>query len=79
MAAATLNSFIYGYSGNRRMLSANISVANTNTLNTGFSMIDSISLDSSAQVNLGATAVGGVITFATSGADTAAWLVVYGV
>jgi hypothetical protein len=79
MAAATLNSFVYGYSGNRRMLSANISVANTNTLNTGFSMIDAVSIDSSAQATLGCTASAGVITFSCSASDAAAWLVVYGV
>jgi hypothetical protein len=79
MAAATLNSFIYGYSGNRRMLSANISVANTNTLATGFSMIDAFSLDSSAQATLGATVSGGTLTFACSASDAAASLIVYGV
>jgi hypothetical protein len=79
MAAATVNSFIYGYSGNRRMYCANISVVNTNTVATGFSMIDAFSLDSSAQVTLGATVSGGTLTIAASGADTAASLVVYGV
>jgi hypothetical protein len=79
MAAVTINTSVYGYSGNRRMLSANISVANTNTMNTGFGMIDAVSLDPSAQAVLGCTASGGVLTFACSASDTAAWIVVYGV
>lgn len=79
MAAATVNSFIYGYSGNRRMYCANVSIVNTNTLATGFSMIDAFSCDSSAQITIGATVSGGTLTFATSGADTAASIIVYGV
>jgi len=79
MAAATVNSYVYCYSGNRRMYCANISVANTNTLATGFGMIDAFSLDSSAQATLGATVSGGTLTFACSASDAAASLVVFGV
>lgn len=80
MAAVTVNSsnYVNGVGG-RRVLTANINVNNTNTMNTGFSMIDSVQVESSAQVILGATIAGGVLTFAASGNDPAANLVVIGV
>jgi hypothetical protein len=79
MAAATVNSFVYGTTGNRRYYSANINVANTNTLATGFSMIDAFSIDTSAQATLGATVSGGTLTFNCSTGDAAASLLVFGV
>ena len=79
MAAATVNNSLYGYSGNRRILWANISLANTNTLATGFGQIDAFQITTSTTQTLGGTVSGGTITFTASGADAAAQLVVYGV
>lgn len=79
MAAVTVNSVAYNYIGNRRMICANLSVANTNTWVTGLVQIDAFSIDSSATTAMGGTISGGTITFATGGADAAANVMVVGV
>lgn len=79
MAAVTVNSSIYGYTGHRRMISANLSIANTNTWVTGLQLIDSFNVSPSAGATLGGTVSGGTITFAATSSDAAAQVTVFGI
>lgn len=69
MAEVTVNSRVDAVFGNKRHISANLDVADTNTFTTGLKQIDSFQATApDAADGVGGAASGGVITFQTSGA-----------
>lgn len=70
MAAATENSRNEWVAGNKRCVSANLTVDNTYTYVTGLGRIDALSVTPTTAAALGATYSGGTITFASGGSLT---------
>jgi hypothetical protein len=65
--------------GNRRMIVATLNIANTNTWATGLKIIEAWDAPSVlGAVAIGGTVSGGTITFATTGAENGANVVVIG-
>ena len=81
MAAVTVNSTVYNVAGSRRQYLYNVTIATTgDTLNTNFATINQINFNDVAITKAvqGTGANAGVITFTTTGAVTAAEVMVTG-
>lgn len=79
MAAVTLNRRRVAVFGNKRIVTADISIANTgDTYNTGLKFIDSASVDGGSAAVNSFTKSGGTLTLATGGAVTNALVIAIG-
>ncbi len=80
MAAATENSKVIEVHGSRRVVYANLDIADTNTYVTGLSSISfwSATPTTATTENIGGTVSAGTITFATGGSLTGVLLKVEG-
>jgi len=70
MAAATVNARREWVAGNKRIVAANLTVANTNTWDTKLGVIDSVSVVPTTAAACGVTTSGGTVTFVTGGGLT---------
>ena len=70
MAAATITTVQTSVFGDKRILIAKVTAADTNTWDTGLSLVDFFCAVSTTNNAVGGTFSGGTITFQTGGTET---------